>query len=272
MIELAFVSYNRLDYTRRSLESVLADPSQRFRLSIWDNASTDGTREYLEKVSDPRIVDVNLSDENVGQVEAVNTIWKRSDAELLGKLDNDCIMTPGWADQLEQAHHDIPELGVVACWHFFDDDFDEQRASHKIQTFGAHRILRHPWTCGTGLLIKSSTYRELGPIVGPGTTGYWIKMAQAGYVNGFYYPLIFQEHMDDPKSEYSVLKTEAAYQAAKSVTFSLNLPEQGTDTLDDFMERRDRILSNILDEPWQVEHYVGWRKKLRGMFRRMRAR
>lgn len=269
MIDLAFICYNRVEYTRLALQSILDDPSQSFRLTIWDNASSDGTREYLRSLSDPRIEDLVLSDENVGQVQAVNTVFERTDGELLGKLDNDCIMTPGWADTLKQAHEDIPELGVVACWHFFEDDFDEERARHKIQTFGRHRILRHPWTCGTGLLFKRETYRELGPIVGPGTTGYWTRMAQAGYVNGFYYPLIYQEHMDDPKSEHSVLKSEEAFQEAKSVTFTLNLNETGTASLKNFMERRERIISNLLDDPWDVKHYVGWRKTLKGLKRRL---
>jgi len=258
MIEFAFVCYNRLEYTRRALESLLADPSRSFIVTIWDNASSDGTREYLRTVSDPRINDLVLSEENVGQVDAVNTVWQRSDAELLGKLDNDCILTPGWADQLQKAHEDIPDLGVVACWHFFEDDFDIERARHKIQTFGEHRILRHPWTCGTGLLTKSRIYRELGPIVGPGTTGYWTRMAQAGYINGFYYPLIYQEHMDDPKSQYTLLTSEDAFQDAR-----------GDGTLEELWEFRRFILRNLHDDPWDVKYYLGWRKALRGVGRRL---
>ncbi|MFT5051730.1 MAG: GT2 family glycosyltransferase [Chlamydiales bacterium] len=258
MIELAFVSYNRIDFTRRALQSVLDDPSQSFSLTIWDNASSDGTQEYLRSISDPRIKDIVLSDENVGQVDAVNTVWQRSDAELLGKLDNDCILTPGWTEPLRKAHEDIPELGVIACWHFFEDDFDEKRAAHKIQTFGEHRILRHPWTCGTGLLTKNRIYKELGPIVGPGTTGYWTKLARAGYVNGFYYPFIYQEHMDDPKSEHSLLRNEEAFAR-----------ERGDGTLAEYWKVRDRILRNLLDEPWQIEHYMGWRKAARAVGRRL---
>ena len=266
MIELAFIAYNRLEYTRKTLESVLADPSDSFTLTIWDNASTDGTREYLRDVSDPRIGDVVLSDDNIGQVAAVNTIWSRSKATLVGKLDNDCLMTPGWADTLAAAHEDIPELGVVACWHFFGDDFDEERAAHKIQTFGRHRIFRHPWTCGTGLLVKKRVYDEVGPIVGPGTTGYWISMAKAGYVNGFYYPLILQEHMDDPRSEHSVLQDDAALQAAKAHTVTVALRDQ--QTLADYNAWQERILRNLLDEPWDVKHYTG----LRGFAWRLRNR
>lgn len=267
VIELAFITWNRLEYTRLSLERLLADPTEEFRLSIWDNASTDGTREYLRnEVTDPRIHDVTFSDENVGQVEAVNTIWSRSKADLLGKVDNDCLQTPGWTRTLEAAHSDIPELGVVACWHYFPDDFDYGRAKSKIQAHGGHQVLRHPWTCGTGLLIKKSTYNEIGPMQGESTTRYWLEMARRGYINGFYYPLIHQEHMDDPKSKYTRLKDEDSYQRAKRDTFNINRHDQLT--LEDRWRWRQEVLDNLLEGPWDVAYYTGWRARAR----RLRAR
>jgi glycosyltransferase involved in cell wall biosynthesis len=267
-IDLAFITYNRLDYTKLALASVLADPTEEFSLTIWDNASTDGTVEYLKnKVTDRRIVDIVFSKENFGQTAAVNTIWSNSKADLLGKLDNDCLVTPGWTRTLAQAHADIPKLGVVACWHYFPDDFDYERAKHKIQTFGRHQILRHPWTCGTGFLIKRETFEKFGPIQGKATTWYWFKMAVESYINGFYYPLVFQEHMDDPKSRYTQLKDEESYQAAKKVTFSINRNKQ--QTIRDRWLWRQKILDNLLDDPWDPRYYMGWRRKIRNIRKRI---
>jgi glycosyltransferase involved in cell wall biosynthesis len=263
-IDLVFITYNRLEYTKLALASVLADPTEEFSLTIWDNASTDGTVEYLKnEVCDHRIVDIVFSKENVSQTAAVNTIWSKSKADLLGKLDNDCIVTPGWTRILVQAHTDISNLGVVACWHYPPEDFDYERAKHKIQTFGKHRIFRHPWTCGTGLLIKRETFRKLGLIQNGATTQYWLKMAVEGYINGFYYPLVYQEHIDDPKSKHSHLRDEASYQAAKSVTFNINSP--GQETLAGRWRWRQDVLDNLFDDPWNVEYYIGWRSKLRGI-------
>lgn len=268
-IDLVFVTYNRLEYTKLALASVLADPTEQFNLTIWDNASADGTVDYLKnEVNDPRIVEVISCEENAGQIVAANEVWGRSKADLVGKLDNDCLVTPGWTRTLAEAHRDMENLGVVACWHYFPDDFDYERAKRKIQAFGRHRILRHPWTCGTGLLIKRETFKRLGPIDGDVTTGYWMKMAMAGYVNGFYYPLVFQEHMDDPKSQHSILKDEQSYQAAKEVTF--NIKRHGQETLEDRWLWRKRVLDNLLEGPWDVRYYVGWRGKLRTLKTRLR--
>ena len=270
VIELAFITWNRLEYTRLALPTLLADPAEKFRLSIWDNASTDGTRDYLNDFTDPRIHDITFSDENVGQVEAVNAIWSRSEADLLGKVDNDCLQTPGWTKTLAAAHRAIPQLGVVACWHFFPDDFDYERAEPKIQTHNGHQILRHPWTCGTGLLIKKTTYNEIGPLRGDSTTHYWMEMARRGYVNGFYYPLIHQVHMDDPKSKYTRLKDEKSYQLAKRDTFNIN--RHGQASLTDRWQRRQQVLDNLLDDPWDPSYYAGWRGRIRRWKRGMRRR
>lgn len=270
-IQLVFITYNRLDYTRKALASVLKDSEEEFRLTIWDNASTDGTRDFLrDEVDDPRIDNIVLSEKNVGQIVPVNSIWTASQCDLLGKLDNDCLVTPGWTRILAQAHADIPELGVVACWHFMEDDFDYERARSKIAEFNGHRILRHPWTCGTGLLVKRRVFQEIGPLSGSSTSHYWLEMARRGYVNGFYYPLVLQEHMDDPRSEHSHLRDEESYQEAKAVTY--NLKHHGQDTLSDRWRWRQEVIDNLLCGPWDLRYYSGWRGRMRNLMTRVRRR
>jgi GT2 family glycosyltransferase len=271
-IHLAFITYNRLDYTKLALASVLADPTEEFSLTIWDNASTDGTVEYLKKeVNDPRISDVIFFKENIGQTAAVNKIWSNSKADLLGKLDNDCLITPGWTRILARAHRDIPKLGVVACWHFRPEDFDYERAKHKIQTFGKHQILRHPWTCGTGLLFKRETFERFGPMQGKGTTDYWLRMALAGYVNGYYYPLVCQEHMDDPRSPHTLLKSDEDLQRYMPVTSGTF----GILSLGGWIQflREDAMMTQVASA--DPKHYVGWRailRRLKGKLRRIIGR
>jgi len=269
-IALVFVTYNRLHYTRLALASVLADPDERFSLTIWDNASTDGTVEYLKReVNDSRISDIIFSKENVGQIEAVNQVWGQSKADLLGKLDNDCLVKAGWTRKITAAHRDIDNLGVVACWNFFPDEFDYERAKHKIQTIGEHRILRHPWTCGTGFLIKRETYKRFGPIRGKSTTSYWLRIAKAGYINGWYYPLIYQEHMDDLRSQYSKLGRLPFEEAFK---FSPAFQEGTVKTLEQYVENRNEIIRNILEDPFDPTYYTGLRartKKFKNKLKRV---
>lgn len=268
-IDLVFITYNRLDYTKLALASILEDPTEDFSLTIWDNASTDGTVAYLKnEVVDRRITDVIFSRENIGQTAAINKIWSKSKADFLGKLDNDCLVTSGWTRTLAQAHQDIDNLGVVACWHFFPEDFNYEQAKHKIQQFGKHQILRHPWTCGTGLLIKHETFKKFGPIQKKATTEYWLKLALKGYINGFYYPLIYQEHMDDPKSKYCLVTDDKSVRKMREITYVLH--EHNIKSMQDRWKRRKLVLGNLNGGPWEAKYYVGWRKKMGRMIARIK--
>jgi len=254
-IELLFINYNRLAYTKLALPALLGDPTEEFSLTIWDNGSTDGTREYLSSVKDPRIVRKVFSEENAGIHGAFNEVVEKSSADLFGMVFDDDLVTCGWTRPIAQAHADIPELGMIGCWHLGLDNFDYERAKHKIHRFGQHLILRHPWTGVGAGLVKVKTLRECGPLESSRTTPYWIRMAQRGYVNGYYYPLIQVEHMDYPWSEHFAYS--GRFEEWRKI--STGAQYHKIRTVDDARAWQKIIVGNILDDPWDVKYYVGWR-------------
>jgi glycosyltransferase involved in cell wall biosynthesis len=260
-IDLLFINYNRLAYTKLALPALLADPTEEFSLTIWDNGSTDGTREFLASVEDPRIIRRVFSNENVRLHGAVNDVVSRSKADLMGIIFDDDFVTPGWTRPLVQAHADVPEFGMIGCWHFLPETFDYERAKHKIQKFGRHQVLRHPWTGVGAGLVKLRAIRECGPLESSRTTSYWIRMAQRGYVNGYYFPLIYVEHMDYPWSK----RFAYADRFQEWLSTSSGAKRHGIRTLDDAKAWHQVIVRDVLDEPWDVKYYVGWRGKIRNL-------
>jgi GT2 family glycosyltransferase len=260
-IHLAFLTYNRLDYTKLALAALLADPAEEFSLTIWDNGSSDGTQDYLKTVRDRRIVKMVFSEKNLGQTYVTNKIWSETDAELVGKVDNDCLVTTGWTRILAKAHQDLPQLGVVGCWHFFPGDFDYERAKHKIQTFGNHRIFRHPWVDGSALLVKRKVYQQYGPCREKEyLTRFWLRLALAGYVNGFYYPLVYQEHMDDIRSKHNRLQKMSFEEAYKYIPA---FQSGHIKDLQTYHQLHKEILDNLLEGPFNPKFYCGWRARCR---------
>ena len=85
--------YNRLDYFKETLKSVLNQDFTDFEIVIVDDFSTDGTREYLDSLKDPRIK-VFKNKENVGIVRN----WKKCIEYATGKwfkfLMSDDLMFP----------------------------------------------------------------------------------------------------------------------------------------------------------------------------------
>jgi glycosyltransferase involved in cell wall biosynthesis len=260
-LDLIFITYNRLPYAKLSLPALLADPTEEFSLTIWDNGSTDGTREFLSFVDDPRIVRKVFSKENVRIHGAVNDVISNSKADLIGIIFDDDLVTPGWTRPLACAHADVPEFGMVGCWHFSPEEFDYERAKHKIQRFGKHQILRHPWTGVGAGLVKLKTLKECGPLESSRTTNYWIRMAQKGYVNGYYFPLIYVEHMDYPWAEHFAFTNKFDEWLSKSS----GAIRHGIKTIEDAKAWHQVIVRSILDDPWDVKYYVGWRRKIRNL-------
>lgn len=266
---LVLVTHNRLDYTRKTLGSVLADDKSDFELYIWDNASSDETPDYLRSIKDPRIKDIVLHNENLGPTVAMNRLWNRSNSEFVAKLDNDCLVTPGWLEVLTKAHRDVPEFGALACWHFRLEDFDHKIADHKIRQYGGHTVFQHPFVCGTGFVIKRSTYQKLGPWPEGsrdiGTTDYFLRIARAGYINGWYYPFVLQHHMDDPLSPHCCYHDDESLRRVQAVTYTLRMNK--LDSFEKRLRRRDEVIRNLMCGPIDPKYYFGWRSALRRRLR-----
>jgi glycosyltransferase involved in cell wall biosynthesis len=105
-----FVTYNRLELTKIAIESYLETVSVPFTYMIVDNASTDGTQEWLIEEDYPAV----FLDENRFPGYAANQGWDRAPAEMdvLHRADNDFRFLPGWCDALADALAD-PRVGQV---------------------------------------------------------------------------------------------------------------------------------------------------------------
>ena len=116
-------------------------------------------------------------------------------------MDDDGLMPDRWSEVLTTAHEEIPEAGVLGTWRFMEGDFVPDLAKKKIQTFGAHQILRNCWVEGSGYLMKRAVIDRIGFIrEDESFSTYCTRAAAAGFVNGWYYPFLYQEHMDDLRS------------------------------------------------------------------------
>jgi GT2 family glycosyltransferase len=108
------VAPDGLAFTRLCLESVLVNSADAdAELIVVENASRDGTREYLAALSerDSR-VRVLRNDENRGFGPAVNQGLSVATGDVLDVLNNHTIVPPGWLTRLT-AHLDRPEIGLV---------------------------------------------------------------------------------------------------------------------------------------------------------------
>lgn len=152
-IHTVFVTHNRLELTKIAIESWLQTVSTRCSLAIVDNASEDGTREWLEDFARnayvvrregwERPADIVLLPANRFPGFAANRGWELAppDTTILHRADNDFRFLPGWCEALAERFED-PQVGQVGL------RTDEEECFAPMNVGGNCAIRRALWDAG----------------------------------------------------------------------------------------------------------------------------
>jgi GT2 family glycosyltransferase len=110
-LAIIIVNWNGGSFLRSCLDSVVQfPPPVPFEVIVVDNASTDGSREWLQSHPDVRLI-ANI--ENVGFGRANNKAFAASDAPLLFLLNNDAEVHAGTFAKLLATINENEHIGVV---------------------------------------------------------------------------------------------------------------------------------------------------------------
>lgn len=155
---ITMVTYNRLELTKRSLESLLNLTRGDFCVNIVDNASSDETWSYLEetRLNDNRVRIFRLS-RNMGVQVAANYGWALDvDVDYI-KFDNDIEVLDGdWLEIMLDYGRGDSRLGFIAY------QFMEALTPAMITLQGGQQFLRNEMCGGACVLIGPATHRRLG--------------------------------------------------------------------------------------------------------------
>jgi GT2 family glycosyltransferase len=124
VISVVVLTHDRVHLLRKCVANVLARTSHATsEIVIWNNASTDGTDEYLASLADPRIRVVNHP-KNIGQ-NAYAEAFALTTQPYMIELDDDVTDAPEhWDATLLDAFQRLPRVGFLAA-NLVDDPNDE---------------------------------------------------------------------------------------------------------------------------------------------------
>jgi glycosyltransferase involved in cell wall biosynthesis len=159
-LHTVFITHNRLELTKRAIASYLETVRVPFTFCVSDNASTDGTREWLLE-SD---FSFHLLNENRYPGYATNGGWSNAPANAthLHRADNDHIFLPGWCEEVQERFESDRKIGQVGLRTAAEEGHIQQN------TGGNCVIRRELWD--EGLRWDERTWPQLRDEIAPGHT------------------------------------------------------------------------------------------------------
>ena len=166
--------FNQLSFTRNCLEALNKHtPEELYEMVIVDNASSDGTAEYLSKFN--RDIKLITNKENLGFAKACNQAVTAAAGKYLVFLNNDTVPQSGWLKELVNLAESNPEIGIVGSKLLYPDGTVQHAGIELINGMPDHpfRYARsdHPEVCqvkeldmvtGACLLIRKDLFEKCG--------------------------------------------------------------------------------------------------------------
>lgn len=156
MVPILMITHNRLEYTKQAFESMMR-MNDVFPFII-DNASTDGTQEWLKKTDNK--VTILTSETNMGISGAMNLFFKLTEGfPILGKIDNDTLAPVDFIDKMVPylQHADI----IQAKHHIIKETHPDGWAGFTRNMRKENGLLYNNYVGGSGILFLRDNVKKI---------------------------------------------------------------------------------------------------------------
>src|SRR4030042_2312013 len=210
-VNICILTFNRLAYTKKCIESILKYTDYPHIITVIDNHSQDGTRDFLKDLKSKGLIkNLILLNENIGVAKASNIAWLlEPSSEYYLKLDNDILIKKSpWLSPMVETIENVPVLGAIA--------YNCEKVSYPLQTINGYRIrLKHGNLGGVCIFIPKRTEKLLGywcedyGLYGQEDLDYGIRIQLTGLLNAYMEDEQIISHMDFADDNgYAKLKKE----------------------------------------------------------------
>ncbi|MEM3585897.1 MAG: glycosyltransferase family 2 protein [Candidatus Jordarchaeaceae archaeon] len=113
-VSVVLCTFNRRNDVAECLESILKQNYPNFDVWVVDDASTDGTYEFLKKkFGNYKNFHLVRNDVEMGNTRSRNMVMRKSKGEIIVSTDDDCIAHQNWIANLVKVFEESPQIGLV---------------------------------------------------------------------------------------------------------------------------------------------------------------
>lgn len=114
-VDIILLTWNGLELLTQCVESIYSHTSLPFHLIIVDDLSTDGTKEYVDRLWNDRdnLTYIRPETKAKGGSEIMNRGFKRCRNDLIVSMNNDIVVTEGWLEEAVDLIEKDPKIGIV---------------------------------------------------------------------------------------------------------------------------------------------------------------
>ncbi len=184
LVSIIILTYNGLEFTKKCVESIQKNTNSPHEIIFVDNASKDGTVNYLKRLAAKHSnYSIVLNSTNRGFPVGNNLGIAASKGDYIILLNNDVVVTKDWLEGLIECAERKPEIGIVGpMTNYISGIQREETAIYKniqeLPKFASEYQNKHfgewkayPRITGFCMLIKRSVIQSIGgldPIYGKG--------------------------------------------------------------------------------------------------------
>ena len=247
MVNLCITTFNRLDYTKKCIASILGTTTDKipYLITVVDNGSTDGTPEKLKEMFDNGLIDhLILLKENIGISKAQNLGWKRhEEVPFYAKIDNDIVFNKrGWLDGIINTFEKTTKIGALGY-----QCSDDGATYPAIIGNGVEYRVKNGNIGGACFFVPKHINEKLGywceeyGKYGEEDADYGMRITVSGHLNCYMMDGSTITHLPDEKGDYRTFKDNERDENLKGNFWNLIKEYRAG-------KRPLKIETNILDE------------------------
>lgn len=216
-VSILLTCYNHLPYLPAAMAGIQAQTFADFEILALDDGSSDGTREWLQALEEPRLRCV-FNERNLGTYATLNVGLREARGEFVAILNDDDLWAPAKLERQVAALDAQPKAGLAHTGGWFIDGDGNQHPDPMPLGFPFPStpsgpvlplLIDHNQIITSSVLVRRSALIDLGgfdeSLFGSGDWQMWLRLARQWEV----------AYIDEPLTFYRVHGTNASHSREK---------------------------------------------------------